>query len=358
MSVLSRDRNYGCRVNDEYIYRDMRVLVMENDLLRVGLLLDKGTTIYELLYKPLDVDFMFLNNQGVRSPDRLPTSAHSWGFLTDYYDGGWHEQLPNAGAASDYQGTEEGLHGEVCLLPWRWSILEDTPERIRVKCWVRTYRMPLLLEKTLTMERGSAVLLMDEQVTNESQVPVEFMWGHHPTLGEAFLNEHCVIDLPPCEGLTLPAWTEDQWLVPDAEFKWPHAPGRDGQAVDLSRVQPRDAHQEDAAYLSNLEGGWWAVTDTVREVGIGQAWPLDVFPYAILWAVYGGSPGYPWYRQNYCLAIEPQSSIPEGLASAAASGTTLKLEGGESLSLTLATVVYEGLSRVQRITPDGLVTSA
>ena len=83
MSVLSRDRNYGCRVNDEYTYRGMRVLVMEKDILRISLLLDKGTTIYELLYKPLDLDFMFLNNQGIRNPARLPTSAHSWGFLTD-----------------------------------------------------------------------------------------------------------------------------------------------------------------------------------------------------------------------------------------------------------------------------------
>ena len=49
MSVLGRDRNYGCRINDEYTYRGMRVMVMENDLLRISILLDKGTTIFEYL---------------------------------------------------------------------------------------------------------------------------------------------------------------------------------------------------------------------------------------------------------------------------------------------------------------------
>lgn len=358
MSALSRDRNVGCRVHDDYTYRGMRVLVLENDLLRISLLLDKGATIYELLYKPLDVDFMFLNNQGVRAPDRLPTSAHSWGFLTDYYDGGWHEQLPNAGAASDYQGTEQGLHGEVCLLPWHAAVLEDSPERVEVRLWVRTYRTPFLLEKTLTLLRGSSVLYMHERLTNESSVPVDFMWGHHPALGGGFLNGDCAIDLPPCDGLTLPAWTPDNHLAPDESFRWPQAPGHDGDPIDLSRVQPADAHMEDAAYFSGLEEGWWAVTDTRRKLGIGQSWPVDVLPYLILWAVYGGSPGYPWYRQNTCLALEPQSSIPEGLAAAAEAGTALTLGGGESLDLSLTTVIYTGCERVKGVSLAGEVTSA
>jgi hypothetical protein len=357
MSVLSRDRNYGCRINDEYIFRGMRVMVMENDLLRISILLDKGTTIFEYLYKPLDVDFMFLNNQGVRNPTQLPTNAHSSGFFLDFYDGGWQEQLPNAGNPSDYLGTEEGLHGEVCLMPWRWTVLEDTPERIRARFWVRTYRTPFLLEKTMTLERGSPILTLEERITNESSVPLHFMWGHHPTLGEAFLDETCVIDIPARKGLTLPGWSEDNKLVGDQDFSWPHAPARDGGVLDLSQVPPRETGQEDAVYLSDLEAGWWAVTNTRLQLGIGQVWPVEVLPYIIIWAVYHGTPGYPWYRQNYNLAIEPQSSMPESLTEAIAAGTALHLEGGASVDLTLRTVVYQGATGVHNISPHGEVTS-
>jgi hypothetical protein len=100
---------------------------------------------------------------------------------------------------------------------------------------------------------------------------------------------------------------------------------------------------------------WYAVTNTRLQLGFGQVWPLDVFPYVIVWSVYHGAPGYPWYRQNYNPAIEPQSSTPEGLAEAAAAGRALRLEGGASLDLTLKTVVFRGAGGVTRIDPDGTI---
>ncbi len=140
------------------------------------------------------------------------------------------------------------------------------------------------------------------------------------------------------------------------DFTWPHAPTEDGGTLDLSHVLPRGAHQEDAVYLSDLEAGWYAVTSARRGLGFGQVWSLDVFPYAILWAVYDGTPGYPWYRQNYNLAMEPQSSIPEGLDEAIQAGTALTLDGGASLELSLKTVVFTGMAGVAHISPQGEVT--
>jgi hypothetical protein len=240
-------------------------------------------------------------------------------------------------------------------MPWRWMVLEDSPEKIQARFWVRTYRTPFLLEKTMTLERDSPILTITERVTNESTVPLHFMWGHHPALGQAFLDESCVVDVPARKGLTLPAWSEDNRLLPDADFAWPNAPARDGGVLDLSRVPPPGACQEDAVYLSDLEAGCWAVTNARLKLGFGQVWPVSVFPFVIIWAVYHGTPGYPWYRQNYNLAIEPQSSMPEGLNEAIAAGTALCLEGGASTDFTLHTVVYEGITRVKGISPHGEV---
>lgn len=99
MSVLTLDRNYVSRVNDEYTFRGLRVVVLENELLRVSSLVDKGTDVYELLYKSPEVDFMFVSSRGVRNPSQgLPTNAHPSGFLHDYWEGGWQEMYPNAGS--------------------------------------------------------------------------------------------------------------------------------------------------------------------------------------------------------------------------------------------------------------------
>jgi hypothetical protein len=44
---------HGCRISDEWTLRGMRAAVIENELLRVLVLLDKGAEILEFCYKPL-----------------------------------------------------------------------------------------------------------------------------------------------------------------------------------------------------------------------------------------------------------------------------------------------------------------
>jgi hypothetical protein len=58
-------RNYGCRIR-EYLYKDLKILVMENELLRITILADKGTDTIEFLYKPLDLDVLWHSFNGVR----------------------------------------------------------------------------------------------------------------------------------------------------------------------------------------------------------------------------------------------------------------------------------------------------
>ena len=53
------ERNYGCRVSDSWTYRGLKTVVLENELLRIVILADKGADIYQFVYKPLDVDFLW-----------------------------------------------------------------------------------------------------------------------------------------------------------------------------------------------------------------------------------------------------------------------------------------------------------
>ena len=74
-------RNYGCRMSDECTFRGLRLVVLENEKLRVTVLVDKGTDIYEFLYKPLDIDFLWrspieLHRPGLFVPHQ---SSQRWG---------------------------------------------------------------------------------------------------------------------------------------------------------------------------------------------------------------------------------------------------------------------------------------
>ena len=90
-------RNYGCRIS-EFSFKGLRTVVMENEMLRIGILVDKGTDIYEFLYKPLDIDCMWQSRISIRGWQPRQESVPSiMGPFLDFYFGGWQELFPNTG---------------------------------------------------------------------------------------------------------------------------------------------------------------------------------------------------------------------------------------------------------------------
>jgi Cu(I)/Ag(I) efflux system membrane protein CusA/SilA len=73
-------RNYGCR-QTEIVLKGFRALVMENEKIRATILLDKGSDVYELLYKPVDIDFMLRSPLELNGQNRNPVTR----FLGNLY---------------------------------------------------------------------------------------------------------------------------------------------------------------------------------------------------------------------------------------------------------------------------------
>ncbi|MBI2843823.1 MAG: DUF4432 family protein [Armatimonadetes bacterium] len=343
--MRGRDRNYGCRISDQFTLNGLKLLVMENERLRVSLVLDKGTDIFEFLYKPLDVDFMWRSPLGLPSAAKLARSLPPGiGAFLDNYEGGWQEVLPNGGFPCIYKGIDFGLHDETPLLPWSCVILEDTPDSVSARCWVRTRLTPFYVEKTLTLRSGEATLTIEEEVINEGEEELELTWGHHVALGEPFLDETCELTVPARTVITHPVeWSANNRLKPDQKCPWPNVTGKNGGVIDLTRIPSREAKAEDQAYLTDLDEGWYALTNTSRNVGFALSWPKDVFPYIWFWQVYKGGFGYPWYGRTYNIGLEPFSSYPNtGLEGANKTGTQIRLGPGESIKATLKASVFEG----------------
>ena len=235
-------RNYGCRIT-EFILAGHRAVALENEKLRVTLLADKGTDIYEFLYKPCDVDFMWRTWAGLRDRSHYwPSSPRPAGPHNDFYEGGWQELFPNCGAPSEHQGAEIGQHGEVLLLPWRYVVTKDDVEEIEVRFEVRTVRTPFHLVKTVSLRRNEAVLRIHERVTNEGGQQVDFTWGHHPAFGWPFIDESCRVDVPACRIRTIEDYTPPaSRLKPKQLGDWPMAEAAAGGQIDLSRIPGPDA---------------------------------------------------------------------------------------------------------------------
>lgn len=341
--MYTHGRKTGCRVSLDYTYRGMRVAFLENDLLRVGVLVDKGADVFEFTYKPKDLDVLWQSPIPLRRPF-VATSALPEGAFHDYYYGGWQEVLPSAGwAAEPYLGTFQGLHGEVALLPFEAQIVEDTPERVAVRLATRCYRTPLTLERTMALEKGRAVLSIRERLVNESPEPFAIMWGHHPAFGEPFLDDSCVVTVKAKTIRVLPFHEHGLW-EPGEGYTFPMAKNRrTGKEEDVRQVRPRGTKSVDVLSFWGLDEGWYGLTNQRMGVGFGMAWDVSLFQCLWMWQVYGGHHDYPFYGRTYNCALEPFTSWPPaGIATAIKNGTAYLMKPGQVIDTELAAVAYEG----------------
>ena len=180
------------------------------------------------------------------------------------------------------------------------------------------------------------------------------MWGHHPALCEPFMDETCRLD---CAAQTVvvhePHVTPTPRLPAGRRFRWPHVEDAQGRPVDLSQIPPKSLGHTDLAYLTDLQAGWYGLTNTSKKVGFGMAWDHTFFQHIWYWQAFGGNTGSPWFSATYNVGLEPWTTAPgSGLAATVERGTAYRLGPGERRTVKLLAVAYEGLERVTRIALD------
>lgn len=348
-----------CQISDQYTYQGMRVLFLENRYFRIGLLVDKGSDIFQLIYKPLDIDLMWQSPIGWRKPNSfLPTTQDSISSFMDSFGGGWQECFPSGGPYTHYAGTSIGLHGEITLLPWQYQIIANGPEKAQVELTVQTIRTPFLVKKTLTIYADQPFFQIDEAITNRGGQTLPYMWGHHPAIGSPFLSADCRIDVPArtCETVDPAQDLEDSEFGAGQRFDWPRLKNNQNRLIDGRIVKSGESHTHDLLFLKDLTEGWWAITNQKLRLGISFLFDRKVFPYVWFWRQFGGGLGYPWYRRAYTVALEPWTSYPnQGVETAVKNQTAPFLEAGQTISTRLEITLYEGYQHVKQVKSGGTI---
>jgi galactose mutarotase-like enzyme len=346
----------GCSVETTYI-NELKAIVLENELLKVSVLADKGADIYEFIYKPKNIDVLWKSPWGLKNSNKgINTASNSHVSWMENYGGGWQEIFPSGGGPCEYKGVEMNFHGEVSTLPWDIKIVTNQREKVSVTFSVRTFRSPFRLERTLTLKQNDSRMYIHEKIKNESEEVMDYMWGKHPAFGSPFLDEGVILDVPG-------AWIESQnreneitRLPQKTRFDWPTAKDQQGNSLNLSIVPDRKKRSADLAFIGGLSDGWYGITNPELKMGFGLVWPKEVFPYLWFWQEFRGSKGWPWYSSNYVMALEPFTSFDEsGLTHCIENGTARKLAPGETIEVNLIALCYESTKGVVSIDKDGNV---
>lgn len=357
-------RTGGCRISADYTYRGLRLLTMENELLRGAFLLDKGADVIQLTYKPLDLDLMWHAPAGVRNPrETLPTKAAPGGSFSDFYPGGWQVIFPAGSGPSRYEGAEFGQHGEAALLAWDCTVLADAPEEVAARLSVEMLRSPFTLERVVRLRRGEAVLHVTERIRNLSGRTLHYMWGQHPAFGAPLVGPGVRLCLPPGRVQCAPGERPHSRVQPGAAGEWPYLPGPDGRPVDL-RAPATAPPAAEMLYRVGLTDGWAALVNPAAGVGVGLRWPAGRWPHLWIWQEMGAGQGFPSYGRAYTLALEPFSSLPgtgrAGLEEAIAGGTAALIgpHAEQDVAYLLTAFPVTGPGDVVGIGPGGEVAWA
>ena len=301
-------------------------LWLENEMLRVGVLPRKGADIFEISYLPSEVQLLMRTPWGLKPPGKDPPTD----FLENY-EGGWQELFPNHNEACEYRGQVLPMHGEVALLPWEYQVLHDEADGTTVHLEVNCQKTPFLLERTMHLRAGEARLEIEGRVTNLSDQPAEFVWGHHLTLGEDFLDGDSFLDVPAKYILTPDQIYETKTarLAAGQTSSWPKALGRNGEAIDVHYIPGRQIHTHDDSFLTGLARGHFTVTNIRRGLRFSLDWDESLFPWIAFWQPYGGA-DLPPLTGIYGVGIEPWVSR-YSLQEALGKGQARQLEGKQSL---------------------------
>lgn len=355
------ERNHSCRISDAWTYRGLKTVVLENETLRVTIIADKGADIFELVHKPSDTDFMWRTPWSVRNQSLwVPSTGWGEGIFHDLYIGGWNTIAPTGGSTQDYMGVEIGQHNETNMMPWDAQIIEDSPIKVSAKFSVRAVRTPFWIEKTISLEKDSPVITVQDTLINEAEEPAPVQWGQHVALGEPFLTPNCILDMPGAdfivpaqEGDELPTGTR---LTPGQIGKWHTAKAPDESKVDLRRFPPKSDRLVDYLSFNNLSDGWYAVTNPDRGLGIGIVWDKQLFRYLWYWQVFGGHSGYPWYKRTYNVGLEPFTSLPSGMPEPGSDqSTSMIFQPREKRTTTVHAVIYQSTNGITNISPNAEV---
>jgi hypothetical protein len=299
-----------CSITDDWTFKGMRVVFLENAFLRIGILVDRGSDIFEFRYKPLDVDPLLRLPKGILNPaNNFSQMRDTKNQIEDYYYGGWQEMLPNSPAFT-YRGASLGQHGEVSLTPWKYAIMKSEVDEVILKVWTRPLRMPLLIEKTFTLKEGEPELHISERLINEGKTALDIMWGHHIAFGLPFMEDGVKIETNAKTFFAEPAMPGKRKFIPGKEFNWPIGESVNQKMVDGSTIGDVEAGSySELCYLKGYpEQAFYSVKSKKFNIGFTLRWEGQVFPCAWLWEERYATQDFPWWGQCYTVAIEPWTS--------------------------------------------------
>ncbi len=278
------------------------IVRLESEQLRVDVAPTVGGRVVSLVEKAGGHEFLW-RNRALRLASLPAGSEYDPNFF-----GGIDELLPN-----DIPEAINGIacldHGELWTLPLAWRsdgrqlTLEGTLPRFGLR-----------YERRMSLREDEPFLDFEYRLSNSTREPRRFLWKLHAALNVAAGD---VIDCPARRAQVVDL--NYSRFATTSPFPWPQL---ESKAVNV--VPPADGTM-DFFYLFDLRAGRIAWQRPSARLKFAYQFDPQVFPYAWLFASYGGFLGH------YTVVLEPCTAMPISVNEAALKNQCSKLEPGQTL---------------------------
>lgn len=175
-------------------FDSLKAIVLENDVLEVVLLPERGAEIHRIRHRVTGLDYLYL-----REPDitrfQADVKAGSIGEPEDYFFNGMYTMFPNAANPADsVHGHKYEFHGDVRHVAWDYRIAYGEPGT-PIYMSATSRNMPLGIERVFRLE-GTRITIADQVVyRGEAGEALPYIYGLHPYHGYPLFDEDTTIKI-------------------------------------------------------------------------------------------------------------------------------------------------------------------
>ena len=243
------------------------------------------------------------------------------------------------------------------MLPWNASVGRRDDTAISLELSTDLVRYPFHVERELVLLADDISLEISERITNRDGVKRGYAWQQRVALGPPFQGPAVRLDLPAASGRIAGygGGFPNARLEGDETSDWPAAPGVEAEDVDLRPIPSEDATVHDLAFATDLEDGWYALTNPDLDLGFALQFPTDPFEAVWHWYPFGGYEESPCCGRNYNVGLEPTTAYPADADAQRENGTMKTLGPGENVRAEFTAATYVGKRSVTAVEPDGTV---
>jgi hypothetical protein len=287
------------------------IVRLESPHLQVDVAPGIGGRVISLIDKRTGHEFLW-RNQALR----LELKPGGTEYDPNFY-GGIDELLPND-LAEQVDGVDCPDHGEL----WT-TALDSKVAGDRLILFGRLAKFGLDYEREMKLRADSPWLDFKYRITNTTSQSRHFLWKLHAALA---VQAGDVIDCPARQAKIVdPAWSRFKTTAP---FQWPNLEGRAASLI------PAKDGTMDFFYLFDLARGEMFWRRPSAGLKCGYQFDTKVFPYAWLFASYGG------FLEHYTIILEPCTTMPMSVNEAAGKGQCSRLGPGQAFETSVS--LYAG----------------